>query len=390
LSAGEEKAFLVFSGGNDRAVLGFLRALRLCGERAWVVARTHDDRILRTRFRSDVQWIRTDHALNLDIFAECVRRVREKAGPRTLVVLPSTEYFNTFLLEHRAQIERMDCEIPLVAASVYDRLTGKRSATDFFAANGFSVPREWKGTEATQLPAVAKPLRNVSAGGQSLYPCLLESPAQWEAFRKRADASEYFFQEYVGGESLYLLMYLPRDGGPALTWSQRNLLQQPDGKSMLLAEPADFHHSPSAARFVEVLRKAGFHGLGMIEVIRVAEREVFIEMNPRIWGPVQFCLDQHQPLLQAFIGEALHGDSSRFIRRESKSSRNKYFWLGGFADTLATGKQPQWHAKKRSAMAVMLTCIGSDVYLRKDSWRCFFHDLKQAFKAGWHRERTQV
>jgi len=389
LNAGEEKAFLVFSGGNDRAVLGFLRALRLCGERARIVARTHNDRILRTRYRRDVEWVRPDHALNLDIFAECLRRVREKAGSRTLVVLPSTEYFNTFLLKHRAEIKRMNCEIPLVDASIYDRLTGKRSSTDFFAAAGFSVPREWRDFESMLLPAVAKPLRNASRAGQSLYPRLLETPAQLEAFREQAGADEYFFQEYVHGESLYLLMYLPREGGPALMWSQRNLLQQPDGKSMLLAEPAEFHTSSTAARLVQTLRDTGFHGLGMIEVIQTEGRDVFIEMNPRIWGPVQFCLDQHQPLLQAFTGEALHGDPARYVRRRSKTSRRKYFWLGGLADTLAAGKQPDWHTERRSVAAVILGCLGSDVYLRTDSWRCFFHDLKQAYRTRWHRERTQ-
>jgi hypothetical protein len=389
LSAAPEKTFLVFSGGNDRAVLGFLRALRLCGERAHIVARTLDDRILRTRYRKDVAWIRPDHSLSLETFFGCVRRVRENAGERTLVVLPSTEYFNAFLLKHRADIEGMGCEIPLVDASIYERLTGKRSSTDLFAAAGFAVPGEWTGVRDAPLPFVAKPLRNASRTGRSLYPWLLENRAQLEAFERQTEAGEFFFQEYVHGESLYLLMYLPRAGGPALTWSQRNLLQQPDGKSMLLAEPADFHRSDTAQRLVQVLRDTGFHGLGMIEMIKSARGDVFIEMNPRIWGPVQFCLDQHQPLLQAFIGESLHGDPARFMQRRGASSRKKYFWLGGLADTLAAGKQPDWHTRKRSTSAVILGGIASDVYLRMDAWRCFIHDLKQAFKAGRQRERTQ-
>jgi hypothetical protein len=389
LNAAAEKAFLVFSGGNDRAVLGFLRALRLCGERAHIVARTRDDRILRTRYRRDVAWVRPDHSLNLGIFAECVERAREKAGSRTLAVLPSTEYFNTFLLKYRAEVEGMNCEVPLVDASIYDRLTGKRTSTDFFAAAGFSVPREWREPDAGRLPVVAKPLHNVSRSGQSLYPCLLQTPAQLEAFRNKMDAGEYFLQEYVRGESLYLLMYVPSVGGSAFTWSQRNLLQQPEGKSMLLAEPSDFHSSETATRLVDAIRGAGFRGLGMVEMIRSAHREVFIEMNPRIWGPVQFCLDQRQPLLQAFIGETLHGDPRRFVSRRNKTSRSRYFWLGGLADTLAAGRQPDWHAKKRSMASVVFGGVASDVYLRMDSWRCFFHDLKQAFKARWRRERTQ-
>jgi hypothetical protein len=336
-----------------------------------------------------VEWIRPDHALTLPVFAEGVERARARSGSRTLAVLPSTEYFNTFLLKHRAEIERMNCEIPLVDASIYDRLTGKRSSTEFFAAAGIPVPREWREIGSISPPIVAKPSRNISRNGQSLYPQLLETPAQLEAFRGQAGADEYFFQEYVRGESLYLLMYLPREDGLALTWSQRNLLQQPDGKSMLLAEPADFHASSTAARLVQTLRDTGFRGLGMIEVIRTDGRDVFIEMNPRIWGPVQFCLDQHQPLLQAFIGEALHGDPARYVRQRSKTSRRKYFWLGGLADTLAAGKQPDWHTERRPVAAVILGCVGSDVYLRTDSWRCFFHDLKQAYRTRWHRERTQ-
>lgn len=389
MSADREKQFLVFSGGNDRAVLGFLRALHLCSERACIVARTPDDRILRTRYRCDVQWVRPDHSLSLEVFAKCVERVRAHAGPHALVVLPSTEYFNAFLLKHRIEIERMGCEIPLVDASIYGLLTEKRSSTDFFATAGFAVPQEWRDAGSVSLPAVAKPLRNVASNGQSLYPWLLKEPAQLEAFHKQVEGEEYFFQEYVRGESLYLLMFLPRDGGPVLTWSQRNLLQQPDGKSMLLAEPADFHRTDTARRLIQALRDAGFHGLGMIEVIRSDGRDVFIEMNPRIWGPIQFCLDQRHPLLQAFIGESLHGDPTRFTHRRYATARKKYFWLGGLADTLAAGEQPDWHTQKRSVATVILGNIASDVYLRMDSWRCFLHDLKQAFKAGRRRERTQ-
>lgn len=389
MNAAAEKAFLVFSGGNDRAVLGFLRALRLCGERACIVARTPDDRILRTSYRKDVQWIRPDHSLTLEIFAEGVKRAREQTHLRTLAVLPSTEYFNAFLLKHRMEIERMNCEVPLVEAPIYNRLTGKRASTDFFAAAGFSVPHEWQQPDATRLPTIAKPLHNVSREGRSLYPRFLATSAQLEAFRKEPEAGEYFFQEFVRGDSLYLLMYVPRSGAPAMTWSQRNLLQQPDGKSMLLAEPSDFHRSGIAARLVAAVRSAGFRGLGMIEVIASPDRNVFIEMNPRIWGPVQFCLDQNQPLLQAFIGETLHGDPARYVRRRSKSSRRRYFWLGGLADTLAAGKQPDWHTRSRSLTAAVLGCIHSDVYLRADSWRCFFHDLEQALRTRGQRERTQ-
>lgn len=383
-----EKSFLVFSGGNDRAVLGFLRALRLCGERVAIVARTREDRVLRTRFRHDVKWIRENHDLTIEIFAQCLRRVRESLGEGTLVVLPSTEYFNAFLLAHRAEIESMGCEIPLVDAPIYNLLTGKRSAANHFAACGLSIPGEVHASASLEPPLVAKPVNNISQQGRSLYPQLLTTRPELDAFLAGHDQADYFLQEFVHGKSLYLLLYMPRDGSGEFTWSQRNLMQQPNGKSMLLAEPAVFHRSGSAARIVAGLRQTGFWGLGMIEIIQARDRDVFIEMNPRIWGPVQFCIDQRQPLVHAFIGEALHDDPSRYVVAHTSPPprRKRYFWLGGLVDTLAQGNRPTWHTDRRSIPRVIATALRDDVYLRTDSWRCFFRDLKEPLQLALRRE----
>lgn len=380
MRAVQEKSFVVFSGGNDRAVIGFLRALHLCGRRAQIVARTFEDRILRSSFRRDVTWVRPTHDLSLDIFSECIRRVRVETGDSKLVVLPSTEFFNTFLLRHRHEIEEMGCVIPLVGAPLYAQLTEKRSAADFFSAIGLSLPREIHTSMGFVSPMVAKPFHNISPMGQSLYPHLLNTHSLVETFLDMHDTKDYFFQEYVQGDSLYLLFYLSRMEEHNFVWSQRNLLQQPDGKSMLLAEPSNFHESDTAGRIVRALRNAGFHGLGMVEVIRTPDREVFIEMNPRIWGPVQFCLDQAQPILQAFIGEVLYDDPLHFVHCQSRLRRSKYFWLGGLLETLRTGQSPAWHITRRSLFSAILHNLVCDVYLRKDSWRCFLHDFRQDFK----------
>lgn len=381
MSVAAHRQFIVFTGGNDRAVLAFLRALRLCGERAHVVARTADDRVLRTSFRRDVRWIRPTHALSLDVAREAIARVREAAGDSPLVVLPSTEYLNLFLLEHRSQIEGMGCAVPLVGRDLYALLTGKRTAADFFAANGIACPRELDPCRHPAVPLVAKPRCNVARSGESLYPHLLESREQLAGFLRDHDSSDYFFQEFVRGDSLYLLFHLGRDGHDVL-WSQRNLLQQPDGKSMLLAEASDFHHSATAARMVEALRAKGFHGLGMIEVLRSGDRDVFIEMNPRIWGPAQFCIDQHQPLLQAFIGESLYDHPARFLACNAGRRRRRYLWSGGILETLRAGRRPVWHASPGRLWHAAVGNLASDVYLRKDSWRSFLHDLLRPVPAG--------
>lgn len=391
MSTDNNKSFLVFGGGNERAVLGFLRALRLCGESASIIARTGNDKILRTSFRNHVQYIRCSHVLDMDVFTTCVKHARAHAGNGTLVVLPSTEYFNEFLLRHRREIENLGCEIPLTDASTYMLLTEKRRATDLFSSEGFSVPKERTTVVPSELPIVAKPLHNVSKDGRSLYPQLLVTHSQLNTFYAEQHVDEYFFQEYVTGESLYLLFYLSRDGKVEHRSSQRNLLQQPSGKSMLFAESSDFHLSSTADRMISLLRKVGFWGLGMIEVIQTTDHQVFIEMNPRIWGPIQFCLDQHQPLLEAFIGDILYSNASRFTTGVSyiTDTQKRYFWLGGLAYTLASGRRPIWHAKRPPILAIVASALQNDVYLRADSWRCFVHELIQALRLTLNHEHTE-
>jgi hypothetical protein len=377
-------SFIVFSGGNDRAVVAFLRVLAMCGERAFIVARTAHDRIFHTKFRRDVVCIRETEELSLDIFMTCVARARLVAGQRTLVVLPSSEYFNHFLFQHRATIEDQGCQIPLVDEAIYSRLTNKREAASFFANAGISVPAEISGRAALSPPIVAKPLANVSSKGTSLYPALLLTKDDVHRFRQSNKCDDFFFQEYVSGDSIYLLTYLSSATRIELAWSQRNLLQQPDGKSMLLAEPSTFHESVLARQIVQLLRTSGFAGLGMIELIQNGDRTVFIEMNPRLWGPIQFCTDQGQPLLQAFIGDCLYGDPHRYIGINAGRRRPRYAWIGGLLETLASRRLPVWHGARLSWARVLIDGLQSDVYLRKDSWRCFFHELWQSAIKALH------
>lgn len=383
------KAFLVFSGGNDRAVVAFLRALSLCGGCAYIVARTRADRILRTAYRRDVVLVRDTPELTLDIFVDCVKQVRKLSADRKLVILPSSEYFNHFLLEHREHIESLDLEIPLTEAELYNQLTNKRTASALFGSAGIDVPAEVPTLDAARLPLVAKPIRNIGTSGATLYPALLHSEEDVLRFAATNTAGDFFFQEFVRGHSLYLFVYVSRDPEHILLWSQRNILQQPQGKSMLFAEPYQLHEMPVAKRLLDVLIARRFTGLGMIELIQDRDRFVFIEMNPRIWGPIQFCLDQHQPLLQAFIGQCLHGDPGRYAKVRSDRRRSHYFWLGGLLETAMSNGAADWHADRISWLRLVAIGVRSDVYLRLDSWRCFVFEIFQSVLGKFYGNRNQ-
>lgn len=382
------KSFVIFSGSNDRAVLAFLRALSICGHRAYIVARTRADRVLRTHFARDVVFVRDTADLTIEIFLQCIEQVRQTACDGELVILPSSEYLNNFLLQHRDQIENTGCNIPLVDATTYNLLTAKRSATTFFASGGITVPTEYDHPESRKLPLVAKPLRNIDEQGKSLYPALLHTREDLQKFAAANIAEDYFFQEYIQGESRYLLVYISRDSKQVRTWSHRNLMQQPCGKSMLFAAPDNLHDEPVAQRIIEQLHALKFTGLGMIELIRDDSRTVFIEMNPRVWGPVQFCLDQHQPLLQAFIGECLHGDPLLYTTKLGTRKRSYYFWLGGVLDTIASRRRPTWHTSRISWLKLIRIGMQNDVFLRIDSWRYFLYEIASSLSKAIHVKRN--
>lgn len=381
------RSFVIFSGSNDRAVLAFLRAIEGCEQTPCIVARTKADHVLRTRHAKHVVFVRDTPVLDLDTFSRSIAAARDRKGNHELIILPSSEYFNAFLLEHRIEIESMGCKIPLPVAGTYAELTNKKSSTLLFLQNGCTVPLEFDCPEAAPLPLIAKPRQNIDAGGSSLYPIFLSSRKDFLDFASSQDVSEFFFQEHVHGESHYLLFHISQLG-QTVSWSQQNLLQQPDGKSMLLAKPSSFHLTSLAEHMTTLLRKRGFTGLGMIEVIRDRERTVFIEMNPRIWGPIQFCQDQGVPILSAFIGELLHGDASYYLNGVTprRSKDRLYFWFGGLLQTWLSGQRPTWHAPPIPFWRLLLQGLRNDVYLRRDSWRCFLRELALPTTRSFRRE----
>lgn len=370
------RIFLVFSGGNDRAVLAFLRFLRSRGQRAAVIARTADDLILRSSYRSWVALVRRDHSLDLGVFREGVDAARLATGASDFTIFPSTEYLNRFLIAYRCEIEQLGCEVPLVDASLYVRLSNKRSAIDFFRRAGVTVPRELEASAVRRFPVVAKPKSNISVDGESLYPKFITSRGELELLLEGEKGAEYFMQEFLEGSSVYLMFYLPRDGSSPSLWSQCNLLQQPDGKSMLLAESSEFHMGLEAAKVVSALRSAGFWGLGMVEFIISSGKAVFIEMNPRPWGPMQLCIASSPRILASFVAEATRGDvGCPLCGEEDRRTPARYGWANGLIQTLLRGGRPIWHRSERSLLWAFVACLRDDIYLRRDSWRCFLVEL---------------
>ena len=196
--------------------------------------------------------------------------------------------------------------------------------------------------------------------------------ADLAAFLRSEQTADFYFEEYLTGESYYLLHYLWQDGR-VTSFSQQNLLQQAGGKSIVLARPAQLHRQPVAESYVRVLRQLGFWGLAMIEVIRRGDEFVFIELNPRFWGPLQLTVDAGAGILEAFVADQLGRPE---FGSQARAGDAPYLWLNGLLANRRAGKQPRWHVPPPAhPKRFLLRHLTHDIYLRRDTLGLFAHEL---------------
>jgi len=371
-----DKKVLIFSGFNQRAVVSFMRTLERQGIDYAVIALSSEDSIFETAYRSRVMAIRKSTKLDLDDFLETIRTVRMKFKREELLIAPSSEALNRFLLQNRESFESMGCVIPLVDEELYLKISDKYNFCALCRDEGISVPKECDIDSIREFPVVAKPKEYFSRNrGAYIVPVIIKNEEELDEFRRNSDLDDYFFQEYVGGRSLYLLYYFYRDGR-VKKFSQENLIQQPGGKSIIAAVSSGFHDDPESNAYESLLRKLKFSGLVMIEVKQYEGVNYMIEANPRFWGPSQLFVDAGRNLFEAFLDdwgfEVM--DASETDRKKVEFTR--YFWFGGMLSTLRVGESLVFHNYSAEKFSDELPLwMNADVYRREDTLGIFIREL---------------
>lgn len=368
----DEKVFLIFSGANDRAIFALMRTFRECKAPFAVVARNTFDNVFRSAYASHVCAVRQNDQLTVELLSEWVGAARARFPMAELVLVPSSEYLNTFLVGIKSDFlrEQLGCILPLVNAAAYAQLSNKMSSISYFDEYGVKAPQRLDFQAIENFPVVAKPFQNIGSDRVVRYPVIIADAVEMLDFSGRNDYEKYFFQEYVEGDSYYLLMYFSLDGN-VFSSSQRNLGQQSGGKSIVMARTSSFHRNEICSRAIAALIASNFHGFAMIEFIASAQRVCFIEMNPRLWGPLQLSASHSCGIVEAFIGDYLHRDSHYYdVICRSKPSKARYLWLGGIFAEIRQGRMLKWRMTT-GILRNVLSYLKSDVYLRRDSWRIF-------------------
>jgi hypothetical protein len=364
-------ALLILSGYNMRAVIALCRWARAAGVPVCLVARHARDPIYDTAYRAHVIAERTGPALSVDQYARWIADARTAPGIDSVVLVPSTEFLNRFLLAHRAELESLGGIVPLVDAPLYAQLSDKRAFSDLCAAHGIPVPQRFAGVPDT-APFVAKPVTYGAASSGQIKPYLIRTAAERDAFLAREDVSRFYCEAFVGGDSVYLLLHRSQCGHITAT-AQQNLVQQGAGGSIVLARGHDFHQQDAAQPYYRLLEAVGFHGLLMIEVRLDAATgaAVMIEANPRLWGPMQFTLDQHVDLFSPWLAD-LGVDVA--APTPAVPTRPYYFWSGGLH---GEAHPVAWHAFDSHTFVHDYPRIAaSDLFARPDTLRLHARELE--------------
>ena len=186
------------SGYNQRAVIALCRYCRSQQLPLYVAARNADDPIFLTQHADRVFTTRQQSALRVDELCGWIDRLRLEGGHERILLAPSTEFFNRFVLLHRQSLAQVGGLVPLVDQMLYEAVSNKQAFGAMCRRHGIGLPLEYA-EPPTDLPFVAKPISYASAGGRQLKPHLILAKDDWERFCAQEQPSDFYFQEFVHG-----------------------------------------------------------------------------------------------------------------------------------------------------------------------------------------------
>lgn len=346
------KTALIFSGYNQRTVIALCRYFTDIEHPFCIVSCGNDDPIYKTDYSEKVILERKNKLLTTALFVDIAR-----CCERELVYIPTSEFLNLFMLSNSGFLRSINIITGMPDKDIYCQITDKwacqgllKDQTEISLVEMFDLADE-------RVPCVIKPYQNIK-NGKVLYPFICKTKDDLKKAKDSICSRDFFMQRYLDGQSYYYCAYLASDGCFDGYW-QANLLQQPNGKSMVLAKICD-NPGLQVDGLMEIISKTGYFGPLMIELIHNEDGFYFIEINPRFWGPLQLCIDCFPQLLDAFIWEW-------FDRKAVSSKTNSegfYSWYYGAKQYLHTLKS---YPELKNISDVENQMLAADVYSRPDT-----------------------
>lgn len=310
---------LIFSGYNPRALISFCRVATEYHLDFDIIAKSKTDEIFNTAYAKNVTLTRKSSGLDIGVILDIIKIYNN----RPIFILPSTEYLNRILISNSETLKKNNVHFGLTDKKTYELVSDKITFGNLCKIGGISIPTEY---DEIQIPCVLKPKQyfNSSLGIDS--PKLIFDKSDVSGV---SNLEDFYIQQYVEGESVYLLYYISKSGEYSV-YSQKNYIQQANGGSILLAKSTNDYESVFSKKVANLLIDVGFSGLIMVEFRKTPNDWVMIEANPRLWGPSQLILDSGMDLFDMFLYD---NTLTNYKIERSYKSGITYLWYLGMSPT---------------------------------------------------------
>lgn len=365
------KYIILFSGYNQRAVIAFLRTLTQNHVDNYIIfAASEKDSILKTEYRSRVFVIRKNKVLDYKEIESYINDAKLKLGFEKFVIPPTTEALNRFLIEYEKKFNLIGYITSLVSKRLYELVSDKLKFSELCFEQNILIPERIQFPQVFREEFVAKPLTYYDKEGRVFSPILIETKNDFRIFDKNYPKESFYYQRYIHGRSIYLLYYFPLNSKnlQILKFSQENFMQQPYGKSILVAKPSDYHLKNISDQFEMLFQRVGYTGFVMVELRVDGEKPYMIEANPRFWGPSQLFVDAGCNFFEVYLNDY------KFINKKIDTNNInmdvKYFWHSGTVSKEAV-KNCFFNDYRQEYLEEFSELVQWDIYKREDTNQLF-------------------
>lgn len=361
---------LIFSGSNDRAVFAFCRLATIYNVKFFIIANGLDDLIFKSAYKNSVVFTRVKNELEVSTIVEISDKIKTNQEVNNVLILPTSEFLNRFLLDNRNQLENESIRIPLCSKSLYEKISDKFSFNELCKKHGLNTPKQFDSAPKT-YPFIIKSRTYFNKNNfVGIKPQIIYNSKEYDEFFSSNNLDQYYFQEYIAGSCYYLLYYFDKDGSYSV-YSQENLIQQSNGGSMILSKSSDIHNQEISKAYASLFVKEKYHGLIMVELKKFKNKFYMIEANPRFWGPSQLIIDASMDLLDRFMLENKLIKKPKIKLKDYKKDVF-YFWSGGLVKDLNRSKSSTFYNfDSNMFIKIYNQILKNEIYLKQDTIQCY-------------------
>lgn len=228
-----------------------------------------------------------------ELFALCSKYDRP-------TILPMGVFTLNVLSENIEKFKKV-ADFAVATKDVLDRLNDKNQSKELAVESGINVPKP-----SGAFPMVVKPFCGEKFG--------LKASERYRIVHNETElnaAKEYFSaydaapitEEYIDGDGVGVSVVIGIDGIERSAFCHKRLSEYPasGGPSCSLTT---FYDGNIIQKTVDMLKKAGFVGIAMVEYKLRNEQYYFLEINPRIWGSFGATYKMNSDFMSGYLSAA--------------------------------------------------------------------------------------